>query len=392
MRIALIMPEYPSQAGHGGIATYTYVLAAALAERGHSVTLLVKPGTVTDTLPGTVRIRTLQPVYPKGLSNRLKRKILPELIHEKALAESARSICDSLFSSEGLDGVEIPEYNGNAIAFAGASYPVVIRLHTPTYLVDQLNGVKPGWRKKRWYKLESDALLNAKAIAAPSLALKREICAHEAIPDSRISVIPYPIDVKSFSPPVNDRIHSPLRLLYTGRLEKRKGMDTLVELVRLFFGKRRDLKLTLAGAEAGDEGRLYRKRLIEAAGRERLSLEFLGARPRHELPALYRNSDIFIIPSLFDNSPNALFEAMACGLPCLGSDVGGINEIIDPEKTGLLFRSKDATDGLRQLERLMADPLLRRTLGEAAREKVLTIYHPQTVADQMAAFYAGLTR
>jgi glycosyltransferase involved in cell wall biosynthesis len=81
---------------------------------------------------------------------------------------------------------------------------------------------------------------------------------------------------------------------------------------------------------------------------------------------------------------------MASGLPCLGGDTGGVSEIIDHGKTGLLFRCNDAGDLLEKLVSLLDDKILRETLGRNAREKIMAQYESGAVARKMVDYYAGL--
>ncbi len=392
MRLGFIMPEYPCPSGHGGIATYTYIMAEALLSLGHDVTILVKSGTIPDAMKGSVKVKSISPAPIRGFYQRYLRFFLKEIAYERSFSMAARIMFDDIRIKEGLDLVEIPEYNGNALFFKSAPYKVVVRLHTPTYLVDRLNSINPSWRLKKWYGMEYDAIDHANGITSPSVALKNEVASEFRLNADSITVIRNPIDTSIFHPLEKKDSSYPLRLLFAGRLEKRKGLDVLVELAGRLFKEVKNIVLTFAGSESGKEGARYRQALSEAAGENRHRMEFLGSRPRSELPFIYRSSDIFVIPSLFENAPGTLLEAMASGLPCLGSDTGGISEIIDDGLTGLLFRKNDSSQLLDKIILLVSDKNKRITLGANAREKILQEYDPKIIANKMVEYYSGLLK
>ncbi|MFH0918775.1 MAG: glycosyltransferase family 4 protein [Fibrobacterota bacterium] len=390
MRVGLVMSEYPSAGGHGGLATYTYTLADALASLGHAVTLFQRAGVSTDPLDASVSVRTLHPHPVTGLHARAFRFLFPEIAHERGCSAGLCAALEALRAAEGLDVVQVPEYNGLACGLAGATVPVLVRFHTPAYLVDRLNGVRPSFRRKRWYAHERDALRHARAFTVSSTALKTEICAHYRLDPGRVQVIRNPVDGRLFHP-VEEKRSGPVRILFVGRLEKRKGADLLLRCVGALLRKNENMVFTFAGADPGGEAGRYRQALLEAAGPFAGRLEFLGAVARHALPSVYRSADIFVLPSLFDNSPNALFEAQASGLACVGTDTGGVNEMIVHEKTGLLFAPDSPQDFINKIERFLNHSDVRLELGAAARTLVVEKHAPETIARETLEYYQRFT-
>ena len=103
-----------------------------------------------------------------------------------------------------------------------------------------------------------------------------------------------------------------------------------------------------------------------------------------DMAELYASVDAFVTPSLHDNLPNTIMEAMACGTPCVGFNVGGIPEMINHKENGYVARYKDATD-LAEGIRMVLDN--REQWGAAAREKVLREYSEQSVAQRYIGLY-----
>jgi glycosyltransferase involved in cell wall biosynthesis len=88
-------------------------------------------------------------------------------------------------------------------------------------------------------------------------------------------------------------------------------------------------------------------------------------------------ADIFVLPSRWEGWPLALAEAMAAGLPCVGTDVPGIRDIVVGGKTGLLVPSQDPAALAGAIRDLTTDPALRDTLAAAGRQEILTKYSIQ---------------
>jgi len=99
-------------------------------------------------------------------------------------------------------------------------------------------------------------------------------------------------------------------------------------------------------------------------------LELIGVVPHERLPELLARTEIYLITSRYEGHPKALIEAMASGVPCVGTSAPGIRSVIEHERTGLLASSPTSGAIREAIARLRADPLLRQRLGRAAREHV----------------------
>ena len=111
--------------------------------------------------------------------------------------------------------------------------------------------------------------------------------------------------------------------------------------------------------------------------------EFLDARPGQELLGEIRAATISCFPSLWENFPDVCLEAMSQGCPVVGSDAGGMAELIVPGVSGMTFRSGDASDLAAQLASLLDSRQLRERLGAAGRERVEAYCNPAGIAAQL---------
>lgn len=163
--------------------------------------------------------------------------------------------------------------------------------------------------------------------------------------------------------------------------DKRKGMDYLIEAVRMLTEKHPEMKNNTGVAILGG-------RSEELEGKLDLPVYPLGyISEDHHIAAAYNAADVFVTPSLEENLPNTIMEALACGVPCVGFKVGGIPEMIDNGKNGYvaaLRDAKDLADGI-HWTLCVAD---RKALSDAARQKVSLCYSQHSVALKYIEVYS----
>lgn len=149
------------------------------------------------------------------------------------------------------------------------------------------------------------------------------------------------------------------RICFVGRLDKQKNLSALFEAL-----KGLDVELVIVGSGP------LKKILKEEAHKNSLSVRFLGNIPHRQLPEILNSSDLFILPSYYEGHPKALLEAMACGLPVIGTDVSGIRELITHRETGYLCGT--SPEEIREaIKEVLADRPLQERMGRNARELVV---------------------
>jgi glycogen synthase len=154
------------------------------------------------------------------------------------------------------------------------------------------------------------------------------------------------------------------RLLYVGRVDERKGIDTAVEAL-----PRLPAHATLTVEASGDDGSLarLRERARELGVQDRV--EFVVGRPRDELPGVFAAHDAVLFPARWEEPWGLVpLEAMACGRPVVATGTGGSSEFLEDGRNCLLFAGGDAAGLAAQVERLAADPELRARLRAGGLE------------------------
>jgi glycosyltransferase involved in cell wall biosynthesis len=215
----------------------------------------------------------------------------------------------------------------------------------------------------------------------------------DGVDPSRIARVPNFVDVASFVRPEEStraRTRRELGLdgktvvLASGRLAPRKGNDVLL---RAFARARTPASVLVFLGDGPERARL------EALTRE-LGLEgqvrFEGF--VEDVPRWLGAADVLVLASRIEGFPNALLEALASGLACVATRIGGGEEAIADGKTGILVPPDDAVALGVELARLLRDEPLRRALGEAAARDVRERFALETVAPRYRAIYAALVR
>lgn len=390
MRVCLVSREFAPFWG-GGIGAYAAQMAVAWAAAGHTshVVTLPHPGLAEDSprLFPNVHFHTLD-VPPASPA-------VPLAFQRHAAA--VRDTLDRLHAAHPFDYIEFPDYwaEGHLAltaartthALAGAT--LSIRLHTPTHEARRFNAEPPGDAEIALLELAEDlAIRSADLLVSPTRSLLDLVTARLG-PCGRLrAVIPYPFDPASlaeFGAPSPDAPAATLAptVLYFGRLERRKGVEVLVAAALRLLDQGTPASFTLIGGDTntgpnGSSMRRYLESIIPERHRSRVRIT--GPRPRAslgpEIRAAAASGGLCCFPSLWENFPNTCVEAMALGAPVVGSDAGGMAEIIEDGRSGVLFSSGDPESLAEAIRRILADPALRQRIAAAAPDRIADLCDP----------------
>jgi phosphatidylinositol alpha-mannosyltransferase len=187
-------------------------------------------------------------------------------------------------------------------------------------------------------------------------------------PDPEIEIIPNGVSTSRFSPK-GEKIEkfndSKINILFTGRIEKRKGLEYLIKAYAMIRKNYDNVRLIVVGR--GPLG----KNLMEYVKKEHIpDVFFEGFVSIDELPKYYRTANIYCSPALFGESFGiVLLEAMASGIPAVAFNISGYNDVIANLEDGLLAIPRDVHDLYEKLELLIRHPLLINELGTKGRAK-----------------------
>jgi glycosyltransferase involved in cell wall biosynthesis len=275
----------------------------------------------------------------------------------------------------------VPQGLVAALAGALTRRPVVVTAHGAD--VYGLRG-KLSSALKRW------ALGRMNRVTAVSQDLARTV--RQLTPDRalEVDVVSMGVDTDRFhasrTPQALKRklgIQGPL-ILFVGRLAEKKGLVYLLDAMPAVLRQAPNATLVVAG-DGPLRGELSLHARDLGLGE---SVRFLGARRPDELPGLYSAADVFVGPSIVAEGGDTesfglvFAEAMACGCPVVASDVGGINDLVQHEQTGLLVPQRDPQAIAEAVCRLLQDEALARRLKRNGRAHVQRNYTQTAVAER----------
>lgn len=163
-------------------------------------------------------------------------------------------------------------------------------------------------------------------------------------------------------------------------LDVRKGQEYLIHATEE-LRKKYPIHVLLVGE--GNNGEKL-KRLVKEKGAEDY-IHFLGR--RSDVNCILANSDIFVLPSLHEGLPNALLEAMAMGLPCIATDVGGVRQLIDGDDKGMVIKVRSVEDIKFAVIKIIVDSTYAMKIGNAAYKKINISFSQQNVATELESIY-----
>lgn len=254
--------------------------------------------------------------------------------------------------------------------------PVVITEQWSVFLPDDPMSLSRPMRRVARFTFE-----HADLVMPVSEALREGIRATGA--DTAFRVVPNVVDTTRFHPDGASRIGGARRLIGVGNLYEAKGWDDLLDAVAIVKARGRDVRLDLYG------GGVLQQQLEAQVARLGLGdvVAFHGWRPKDEVAAELRRSDLFVIASRYDSNPCAVIEALASGVPVVGTAVGGIPEMVT-DGTGLLAKPGDPEEIADAIDSALDREWDRGRIAAEARDR----FGAERVGSDFAAVYEDALR
>ncbi|MEW4567482.1 glycogen synthase [Tautonia sp. JC769] len=409
MRIAILTNEYPPHI-YGGAGVHVEYLTAALnrVEPGHHSIQVLSFGDQAIEEPN-FSVRGIEPNCE-----------LP--YHDPRHKKFSETMLRNLIMSGTLEGVDVVHCHTWYTHLAGC----LVKQLAGAKLVLTTHSLEPHrpWKREQlgtaydastW--VERTAYQNADGIIAVSDSMRDDVQELYGVSADRIRVIHNGIDLQQYSPThdhaVLDRYEidrSRPFVLFVGRITRQKGIIHLVDAIKHL---RSDTQVVLcAGAPDTEEIGREMTEHVDCARREAQNpiLWIPKVLPKEDIIALYSQAALFVCPSVYEPFGIINLEAMACGTPVVASAVGGIKEVVVPEKTGLLvpFEPRGGADDHQAheprdpeqfardlaaaIDRLLSDPEQLKQMGNRSRERVEHFFSWESVARWTMDFYWDLVQ
>ena len=371
MKILQISPFFGEQ--FGGTERFCHNLSRQLVERGHEVDVF------------TARTMASSPKHEVINGVKVFRFCTPTVIWK---INPLTILLPKLLNAK-YDVIHIHShlyFTSNQAILArifrlGMYSPLVLHLHgglgTPP------GGIHPG---KRSIKQIFDRTIGALTMRTAN----KIIAQSQADADKASKLYPYTIAKAVVIPNAVDLTHFPRfrkgdvsngRLIFVGDLEAWKGVPRLIEALHILKDWGENFGLTVVGV-----GTLLSQLRKAADG---LDVEFLGQQPHAAIPSLMAKAFACVLPSLWEGIPTVGLEAMAAGAPFVGTNVGGIPEIIDHQETGILVNSHSA-EKLAEAILILKDKRLRRKIRAAAYKLVVNKHNMANIAGKVESVYRSV--
>ena len=248
--------------------------------------------------------------------------------------------------------------------------PLVMTAHST-----EINRVRPD---NLSILMEQNVMDMVDRFIAVSNSIRKELNQTFGIGYNKITVIPNGVNTTTFKHQNTDDTRRKYQLdnrfivLFVGRDDPQKGVGNLVKAVKDLAVQIPEIMLVMVGQRD-----IYSDKHILCLPRV----------SRSELVKLYSLSDVFVLPSIYEPFGIVLLEAMACETPCIGNRIGGIPDIIDHGRTGLLVEP-GSYEGLSDaIARLYHDPEKRHRMGKNGRERVVSLFDWNSVSAKTIEVY-----
>ena len=252
-----------------------------------------------------------------------------------------------------------------------ADRPLITTLHgTDVRLARTVAFARPGFRH---------VMQHSAAVTAVSQFLANE--AQEIVSGVAPTVAPMPVATELFSPGGQ---RQPNRILFVGRLNTQKGIEMLLRALSLT-----QFMVTLDVIGDGDGVRL--REIAEGLGvTERV--RWIGALPQHKLTEYYRSAAALVVPSVNEGLGLVAVEAQLCETPVIAFDSGGLSDVVQNDRTGILVTEISAGALAAAIDSLLARPDRGAALGAAGRLHALATFAPESVARRYADLYRSVAK
>lgn len=400
MKLAFISYEYPNETGGGGIGTFLYDQIPILAKE--LVRVVVFCGTKSSEAFWENEL-----VYriPCDNSRDFNLKALPYF-----------TALNNEIQFDLIEGTDFLGW-GLDIKKAFPKLQLIVRLHTPLYLIDLmqnkplsllqkfrfvLGALKrlqipklPGVPRPKDYEIEFEILKLANAVIAPTQSIREKLISLNMLNKD----IPYQVIPFGFTPSDKVRnikaksdVSKRAKIVYIGRLEKRKGVLELAQAIPMVLEKFPHTIFIFVGAAAESplvslNMQAFLERKLEFY---KDHIQFTGQIPRKTVEKYFDEGDIFVYPSQYESFGIACCEAMSAGKAVIGSLHGGMTEIIEDGVSGILVNNNPNSISTALIE-ILSDQALRLKLGIGARERILEKYALEKITQMNIDFYKRIS-
>lgn len=393
MHICFVCREYPPSLRGGGIASYIKEVAHGLHDAGHQVTVVAASDDTrlsSDEEDGGVRVIRLAGgdfLIPQVEGNSLLKKF--RMFYR--FVSYRKKIREAILKLKDVDVIEVPEYGAEGYFLRGIGIPVITRLHTPMLLDHEhfsLQHLSKDNLRYYWQgRKELEVIKRSDYITSCSTSLKEWCVGFLHVDERKIKVIYNPIQVerwKTGTDVLPQAMDGKRHILFVGTICDWKGCGDLAEACKLLADTKEigDFVLELVGKTGA-----FADDLQARYGNEPW-FQLVGKLPREEVMQRYAQADVVCFPSWWENMPMVCIESMLSGAIVIGSNSGGMSEIIEDGKSGFLLSPRKPKDWAEKIKEACGmSELQMKAIRGAAHQRIVDCFDMKVIIPQMVDCY-----
>jgi len=396
MHIVFICSEYPyAKKPTGGFGTYVDQISRELVNQGHRATIITRADGKDQKI--TKKNITIFVIHPFGFNflNKVSfyspffKRIIAFFLYPFLFSLAVHQKLISICRNESIDIIEGGDFGAELFFYLllkkQLAPQVIIKLHTPSFLIRKFNKESNTVFYKTLYLLEKYCIQKADFVYSPTKSLA-EIVVKEYKIDVK-EIIPYPYSMRAIKGKNVKRRKN--LVLYVGKMQRKKGVFVLINAIKGIVKRQKDIRFVFIGQDTLLNGVSTRKILIEKLRKDKIEsfVTFVDPIPQKKLYEYYRRAAITIVPSLWENFPNVILEAMNNGSAIIASKVGGIIEMIKHNKNGLLVEPAITKELERSVLKLLSNANLRDCLAQQAKKDIDVLCNPSKIVKCTIEFY-----
>jgi glycosyltransferase involved in cell wall biosynthesis len=362
--------EFPPTCG--GVGYYVSNLSSALAKKGHEITILTRQSSPGVNIEESENLKVIRIFCPKFYPFHVR-------FHYYFVEKYYKQHLSHLF--------DIAHFHSPLVKFFETNIPSISTEHgtvigglknTPNH---DIYSILQRICSPELIALDKSVLKNVDVITCVSESCSNEIREEYGI-NRDIYNVGNGVDPQYFPPPSLKSSENPY-ILYTGRLDGRKGLIDFIDAAPIVLTKFPEMKFILTGKGS------YKNFLLARINKLKLgkNFHFYNYVPTNELVKLYQNATIYVLPSYYEGLPTSLLEALSCGLPCVATDVDGNNELIINGENGILIPPHNPEKMAEAICLLLNNKELRDKYSINGRRTITELYDWDKIAEKYIQLY-----
>jgi glycosyltransferase involved in cell wall biosynthesis len=392
MKIGVITSVYPEFKGdpHG---IFVHRLMREICRQGHEVHVLAPfSGDKTDYILDGVNIKKFNYFYPKRFQKLCGRSGMIDNIKEGIFVkiQFLSFIIFNAYNSQKLRDMDVIHVQWPIPNGLGALF---LKIFNNIPFINTIHGEEV-YLSKRYHTTFALKILvrnSFKTITNSSQTLK--VSLKNGLKKDKLEIIPFGVDTNIFRPYNGLKDETMFQILSIGYLIERKGFEYLIKSIKEVLKIQDNVKLKIVGT--GPLENQIRTQIKEL--KLERNIEIIGNVSDEELLNLYNSSDIFVLPSVVDSQGNTeglgvvLLEAMACKIPVIASNIGGIPDIVHDKVNGILVPQKDVLELSNAINELIKHEEYRKSLALNGYEMVKGHFSWEQIAKDYIEIYKETT-